>query len=186
MLAPLHHQAVLPAGTLLLKAGLLISIIRRRRGDRQQQGLASPEVGLVEGLGLDRTQPSPASGRDQRCPWASPSVNLAAVSIPATSSVLQRKPRAQLIIRTWGQFFPAKQIKANTYNRSVRSQICGSSRHRGGSPLASRNATTFRRDGANSDQAFVLLDCMTLGQGKAGSFHSLQELEGPKIAWQQA
>lgn len=186
MLAPLHHQAVLPAGTLLLKAGLLISIVRRRRGDRQQQGLVYPAAGLVEGLGLDQIQSPPAPGRDQRRTWASPSVNLAAVPIPATSSVLQRKPRAQLIIRTWGQFFPAKQIKANTYNRSVRSQICGSSRHRGGSPLVSSNTTTSRRDCANSDQAFVLLDCMTLGQGKAGSLHSLQELEGPKIAWQQA
>lgn len=40
-------------------------------------------------------------------------------------------------------------------------------------------------DGANSDQAFVLLDSMTLGQGTADSPPSLQELEGPEIAWQQ-
>ena len=41
-------------------------------------------------------------------------------------------------------------------------------------------------DGANSDQAFVLLHGMTLGQGTADSLPSLQELEGPEIAWQQA
>ena len=52
VLASLHHQAVLPVGTLLLKAGLLITIIRRR-GDSQQQGLAYPGAGLVEGLRLD-------------------------------------------------------------------------------------------------------------------------------------
>lgn len=41
-------------------------------------------------------------------------------------------------------------------------------------------------DGANSDQAFVLMDGMTSGQGTANSLPSLQELEGPEIAWQQA
>lgn len=47
----------------------------------------------------------------------------------------------------FGEIFPAKQIKANTYSQGVRSQICGSSRHRGGRPLVSCNATTSRRRG---------------------------------------
>lgn len=146
VLAPLRHQAVLPVGTLLLKAGLNIY------NQEKQRGQPATRSGLPRGR---------VGGRDQV------RLNSASTSIWQGSQVhvgfLQGQPRHHLhpchllgaaektknpaFHQHFGAIFPAKQIKGNTYNQGVRSQICSSSRHRGGRPLVSHNATTSRRWG---------------------------------------
>jgi len=141
VLAPLHHQAVLLVGTLLLKAGLLVSVTQRRRGDSQQQGLAyagaGPELSLHQHLaGISAARGLPPCSTSPPSPFLPPPRCHRESQERSLSSALRRDGFSQQGRR-----------KQTPTNQGARSQTHGSSRHRGGRPLGSHNATTSCRGG---------------------------------------